>query len=103
MNSFYRQLFLLFLFTITTSNCFAADIKSGKSLHDANCINCHAQLVGGDGTGIYTRENRKIDTFAQLDKQVRRCRDSLGMSWPEEQIMDVVMYLNKTFYHFKEE
>lgn len=93
----------VFLFSIFITAGHAADFESGKSLHDGNCINCHAKLVGGDGTAIYTRENRKIESYTALNKQVRRCRDSLGMPWPEDQIMDVIHYLNKSFYRFKEE
>lgn len=97
-----NKVFLPILLAFCSSS-FAADFENGKSLHDGNCINCHAQLHGGDGTAIYTRENRKIDSFTALNKQVRRCRDSLGMPWPEDQIMDVITYLNQGFYHFKEE
>ena len=81
---------LFFAGTLAYSHVLsAADFSNGKSLHDGNCINCHASLLGGDGTSIYTRENRKMESYADLDKQVRRCRDSLGMPWPEEQIIDV--------------
>jgi len=79
----------------------AADIQHGKKLHDQNCIHCHASIVGGNGTAIYTRPDRHIDSLAALNKQVHRCKNSLGVSWPEDQIQDVVTYLNQTFYHFK--
>ncbi|HKK05630.1 MAG TPA: cytochrome c [Gammaproteobacteria bacterium] len=79
----------------------AADVKRGKELHDQNCIQCHASIVGGNGTAIYTRPDRRIDSLAALNKQVHRCKNSLGVSWPEDQIQDVVAYLNHTFYHFK--
>lgn len=99
----HKQLTTLLLLVVFTKSGFAADIENGKSLHDGNCINCHAKLLGGDGTAIYTREDRKMETYGALSKQVRRCRDSLGMPWPEEQIIDVITYLNQSFYHFKEE
>lgn len=79
-----------------------ADINHGKELHDSNCTSCHISIQGGDGTGIYTRENKRIETYPALIKQVKRCRDSLGMEWPEDHINDVVEYLNTTFYKFKE-
>ena len=103
MNISAKYLFSILVFALFATNTFAADIENGKSLHDANCINCHAQLLGGDGSAIYTREDRKMETFAALNKQVRRCRDSLGMPWPEEQIIDVITYLNDSFYKFKKE
>ncbi|MGD8527030.1 MAG: hypothetical protein PVJ63_12330 [Thioalkalispiraceae bacterium] len=103
MKRITSTLSLIIIMTINSHPVWAADIANGKSLHDGNCIHCHASLLGGDGTAIYTRENRKIESYAALDKQVRRCRDSLGMPWPEEQILDVINYLNENFYHFKKE
>jgi len=78
-----------------------ADINNGKELHDANCTSCHIDLQGGDGTGIYTREHKRIENYSALIKQVKRCRDSLGVPWPEEHVDDVVEYLNSTFYKYK--
>lgn len=82
------------------TSSFAADIERGKQLHDENCLKCHTSIMGGDPNTIYTREDRRIGSFAALDKQVRRCKTSLGASWPDDQIDDVVTYLNETFYKF---
>ena len=78
-----------------------ANIDNGKELHNSNCTSCHISIQGGDGSGIYTRENNRIETYPALIKQVNRCRDSLGMQWPEAHVNDVVEYLNSTFYKFK--
>ena len=86
---------------ILLSNSVNADINNGKELHDANCTSCHIELQGGNGSGIYTRENKRIETRSALIKQVKRCRDSLGIPWPEEHVNDVVEYLNTTFYKYK--
>lgn len=83
------------------TNAHAADLKLGKQLVEENCIKCHADAVGGDGSGIYTRKNHVVDSLAALRKQVHRCKTSLGVSWPADQINDVVAYLNKTYYKFK--
>jgi len=87
------------LFLASTSS-FAADIERGKQLHEENCLKCHTSIMGGDPNSIYTREDRRIGSLAALDKQVRRCKTSLGVSWPDDQIDDVVTYLNETFYKF---
>lgn len=92
-------------FSLTSCLIFAssfakADIVNGKELHDANCTSCHVSLLGGDGTGIYTREHKRIESHPALIKQVNRCRDSLGVPWPDEHVNDVVEYLNDTFYKF---
>ena len=78
-----------------------AGVEHGKKLHDNNCISCHASMLGGDGTGIYVRENKKIESHPALVKQVNRCRDSLGIEWPEEHVNDVVEYLNTNFYKYE--
>lgn len=78
-----------------------ASIENGKDLHDSNCTSCHISMQGGDGSGIYTREHKRIESYPALIKQVKRCRDSLGVPWPEEHINDVVEYLDSTFYKFK--
>lgn len=83
------------------SSAHAANLARGKQLLEENCIKCHADMVGGDGSKIYTRDNRRIDSLEALNKQVHRCKTSLGVSWPEDQIADVVAYLNKTYYKFK--
>lgn len=83
------------------TSAHAANIARGKKLVQENCVKCHAGIVGGDGSKIYTRPNRNIDSLAALNKQVHRCKNALGVSWPEDQIADVVAYLNKTYYKFK--
>lgn len=94
--------FILITSLLLSSSAIYADINNGKELHNANCTSCHISIQGGNGSGIYTRENNRIETHPALIKQVNRCRDSLGMQWPEPHVNDVVEYLNTTFYKFKE-
>lgn len=101
MHSKFTSAFCLGLTIALVTTAQAADIKRGKELHDENCVKCHVSMVGGDGTGIYTREDRRIDSLEALNNQVRRCKTSLGVSWPDDQIDDVVAYLNHNFYKFK--
>jgi len=83
-----------------SSISFAGSVEIGRELHQENCISCHQAKMGGDGSGIYTREDRRIESYAALNKQVRRCKTSLGVPWPEHQIKDVITYLNQSFYKF---
>lgn len=83
------------------SSAVHADINNGKELHSSNCTSCHISLQGGDGSGIYTRENNRIESYPALIKQVKRCKDSLGVPWPDNDVNDVVEYLNTNFYKFK--
>ena len=72
----------------------AGDPAVGKSLVDSNCTNCH-------GTDVYTRKDRKVGSFPQLQTQVRRCELALGLKWFEEDINNAATYLDKEFYKFQ--
>lgn len=97
-----HQLSLALIAISLVTPALASDINRGKSLHDDNCIECHVSIQGGDGSGIYTRPDRRIDSLPALRSQVNRCKNSMGVSWPQDQIDDVVTYLNRTYYKFAE-
>ena len=78
----------------------AADANRGKTLHDAHCTACHISMTGGDGSVLYTRKNRRVKTFEGLQNQVRWCETNLELKWFEEDIADVVEYLNTKYYSF---
>jgi mono/diheme cytochrome c family protein len=88
-----RQLAFIAVLLVAGSAA-AADAEHGKALHDQFCTKCH-------GSGVYTREDRFVRDMQGLDKQVRRCHLSAGAQWSDEDINDVVAYLNSTYYHFK--
>lgn len=96
--------YLLLLAFSTASVPFAAQAESthGKELHNANCIQCHSNMFGGDGSGIYTRPNRRVRSLQGLEKQVRFCAQNLGHTWFDDEIQEVSNYLNREFYHFEE-
>ena len=79
----------------------AGDPAKGKMLHDANCTACHTKLMDGKPTAIFTRPNSIIHSLDSLNKRVRFCETMNGLSWGDEQIGNVVAYLNKDFYKFK--
>lgn len=80
----------------------AADnaLSAGKKLVDAHCISCHASSYGGDGSGIYTREYRKVRSLNGLKAQVTNCNTMLNLKWFDDEEQQVVQYLNHTYYHF---
>ena len=100
---------LLFLFCLLVISCSShaepfikADAAAGKVLVDKNCISCHAERFGGDGSSIYTREYRKVKTSKGLVAQVRNCNTTIGLKWFEDEELNVASYLNKTYYKFSE-
>lgn len=85
--------------TGNTQDLFAnADIKAGKALLEKHCISCHASSFGGDGSGIYIRENRKVKSPKGLVAQVRNCNTMLGLKWFDEEELNVAAYLNQAYY-----
>ncbi|OOG27223.1 hypothetical protein B1C78_04395 [Thioalkalivibrio denitrificans] len=78
----------------------AADVKRGENLHANNCVSCHASMVGGDGSSLYTRTDRKITSRSQLISQVNRCETTLGLGWFEEDVKAVVEFLDRNYYRF---
>jgi len=81
------------VFVLYAGSSQAADIDNGDDLHFANCTGCHDESV-------YTRENRRVSSLPRLGTQVRFCKDSLGLTWFDDEVEDVIGYLNKTYYHF---
>lgn len=71
----------------------AADIENGDDLHFTNCTGCH-------DASVYSRDDRRVRSLSQLGTQVRFCKDSLGLTWFDDEVNDVIEYLNQTYYHF---
>lgn len=85
---------LLLFITILLSNRLYCDANNGKILYEkAQCAQCHSN-------DIYTHEDRKIKNYKKLKKQVAWCAHQHDAVWFEEEVMDVVEYLNKSFYHY---
>jgi cytochrome c2 len=79
-----------------------ADASAGKALLEKHCISCHASSFGGDGSGIYTREYRKVKSSKGLVAQIRNCNTMLDLKWFEDEELNVAKYLNQTYYQFPE-
>ncbi|MDP8568428.1 cytochrome c [Methylophilus aquaticus] len=77
-----------------------SSIQAGKKLVNTHCISCHASSFGRDGSGIYTREYRKVRSLSGLKAQVTNCNTMLNLKWFDDEEQQVVLYLNHTFYHF---
>lgn len=77
------------------------DPKVGKALADKSCNACHVSMMGGDGSKIYTRADRKVKSAQQLETRVRACNTNSGAGWFPEDELHVAAYLNATYYRFK--
>ena len=88
------RLFVLLLFTVSCAiSANAADLTNGGLLHAEKCTSCH-------DSEMYTRENKIIQSLPRLGTQVRFCKDNLGVAWFDDEVDDVIGFLNKNYYHF---
>jgi mono/diheme cytochrome c family protein len=76
------------------------DFAHGRQLHAARCTGCHGAMTGGDGTTLYTREQRLINSKGELTAQVRHYQSELKLNWSNADITDVAHYLNQRYYQF---
>ena len=76
------------------------DPVKGKALVEASCIRCHASRYGGDGSAIYTREHRLVNTSSGLLAQIRNCNTMLDTKWFDDEELHAASYLNQTYYKF---
>jgi hypothetical protein len=73
-----------------------------KLIADAKCETCHIGKVGGDGSAIYTRKDRRVTTKSKLLGQVSRCNAELNLGLFPDDEAAIAAHLNATHYKFKE-
>ena len=61
--------------------------------HDSNCTRCH-------DNSVYTRDNRRVRSYPQLQAQVARCDAMLETKLFPDDLASLVDYLNDSFYRF---
>jgi hypothetical protein len=103
MNTTYSLLVTILAAGLMAGAAHAADAARGAQLHSQQCTGCHAARFGGDGSGIYTRDNRRVRSLPGLQQQVNRCKNNLQIVWFDEDVDDVVDHLNASYYHFSGE
>lgn len=91
---------LLLLGSLVTVGAEAADATRGATLHNEQCSACHAARFGNNGNDIYTRADHRVQSLSGLHQQVNRCKNNLQIVWFDEEVDDVVEYLNNTYYKF---
>lgn len=74
---------------------------TGKKLFDKNkCSSCHVAMLGGDGSAIFTRPNRKVGTAQQMLTQMEACSAAAGITLSADDKQHLGAYLNR-YYNFK--
>ena len=96
----------LFSLVLCVSGLFSASATTiahatGASLHQEKCATCHQNLVPtGDGSVLYLRSDRKVQSLRKLASQVGFCNTELRLDLFPEDEAELVKYLNQQFYKF---
>lgn len=101
MNKTLIALLTLLPLTAAANPFPKGDPKAGKKLHDAKCVACHQRLVGGNGSNIYTRIDRKIQTPKALLQRIATCNAQVNAGWFPEDEEHAAAHLNQQYYKFK--
>ena len=80
----------------------AAHENARKLIADAKCEACHKNKVGGDGSAIYSRKDRRVTTKSKLLPQVARCNSDLNLGLFPEDEAAIAAYLNEAHYKFRD-
>jgi cytochrome c5 len=70
--------------------------ERGQQLYENHCRVCHSSAVS-------IRKNHKAHSYVDIQKWVYRWSLYLKLEWTEQDIQDVVNFLNQHFYHFPAE
>ena len=76
------------------------DAQQGRALVDRDCNGCHVRLFG-DADRIYTRDDRRVRTPAQLRAQSAYCNTQLGTGYFAEDEEHGAAWLEQRYYRFK--
>jgi mono/diheme cytochrome c family protein len=81
---------------------FDGDVKAGATMHERDCVACHIRRVGGDGSAMYTRADRRVTSAAKLRAQISACNTELATSYFPDEEEHVAAYLNLRYYKFQD-
>jgi mono/diheme cytochrome c family protein len=67
----------------------------GELLYSTHCIACH-------GAQIHWRDKKIAKDWIGLKAEVRRWQGVAGLTWSDDDIVEVARYLNAGHYHYPE-
>ncbi len=92
---FARCLLSAFLCVPWLTPTSAADFRHGQELYNDHCDSCHESFT-------HPGKDRKVQSLSDLKKRITSWAEHTGQYWSEQDINDVVYYLNKSYFHFDE-
>ena len=96
------QILMLAAGLTVAAGAWAGSPAAGEKLvTEKNCAACHQRLIGGDGSKLYLRSDRKVKSLSQLHAQVSFCSSQLKTGWFPEDEGSVAAWLNQLYYRFE--
>lgn len=75
--------------------------QTGKTIFDKyKCNSCHIEMLGGDGSAIFTRPNHKVHSAPELASQIKQCSGNVGANLSALEVQHLGAYLNR-YYKLK--
>lgn len=95
-----KILLLLLLSNAAYAAPFAkGNADEGKKFFEQNhCNKCHIEMMGGDGSAIFTRPNHKVRSADMLVKQINFCSGNIGVTLSPQDEQNLGAYLNQRYY-----
>ena len=94
MKSILCASLLILLMPSAHAASLPGDSANGKLLLDAHCMECHQ-------TGVFTREDRKVQSLDALKEQLVGCTHMARQEFSASEMQDLLKYLNDQFYQFR--
>lgn len=95
-------LMLLGTATSAVANPFPdGNAQAGQKLFEQyKCNRCHAAMLGGDGSAMFTRADRKVHNAGELIEQIGICSGNVGANLSPQDKQHLGAYLNR-YYNLK--
>lgn len=77
----------------TPDTASGADVARGRALYELRCGGCHADSVHG-------RAKRVAVDFDDVRRWVSRWSETLALGWKDDEVDDVAVHLNITYYAY---
>lgn len=100
------RLTVLLALLCTTMTAFADPFPNGnaqtgqKLFAQYKCASCHVAMLGGDGSAMFTRPDRKVKSVPELIEQMRFCTGNIGVNLTPQDEQHLGAYLNR-YYNLK--
>lgn len=78
---------------LTAAGTIHASDFHAAEYHEEGCTRCH-------DSSVYTREDRRIQSYPKLAAQVARCDANLGTALFPDDLQKLTDYLNDSYYQF---